>query len=459
MSQTQDCIVALATPQGSGALGIIRLSGEGVFDIVSHWFHPANKKRSTPLPHKTAVFGKIMCEDTLVDEVLLTAFHGPQSFTGEDSVEISCHGSPFIIKTVLQLCLQHGARMAEKGEFTLRAYLNGKMDLSEAEAVADVIAADNAAAHQLAISQMKGSISKEIGGLRAELVKLASLLELELDFSEEDVEFADRSQLQQLSQEIVATCTRLTQSFSLGNAIKKGVPLAIVGAPNAGKSTLLNALLKENRAIVSDIEGTTRDSIEEELNIGGIAFRVIDTAGIRETQDEIENLGIARTFEKVQQAAIVLWLVDMSQPPTEDTYTAQKAQLQEHLTEQQKLFVIGNKSDKAQGNPPAYLRTDAQIAAKAGTALDQLESLLTEHIKSLGWDEGVTLISSARHQDALQKTKEALARMLEGMEMGIPSDLLAQDLRQALHFLGEITGEISSDEILGSIFSQFCIGK
>lgn len=459
MSQTQDCIVAVATPQGSGALGIIRLSGAGVFQILAQFFTPKGNYKTDQLPHKTAIFGTIIQQDILVDEVLATCFHGPRSFTGEESVEISCHGSPYIIKTILQLCLKNGARMADKGEYTLRAYLNGKMDLSEAEAVADVIAADNAAAHQLAMSQMKGSISREIGGLRAELVKLASLLELELDFSDEDVEFADRTQLQSISQQIVTTCTTLMESFSLGNAIKKGIPLAIVGAPNAGKSTLLNALLQENRAIVSDIEGTTRDSIEEELNLGGISFRVIDTAGIRQTQDEIETLGIARTFEKVKQARIILWLLDVSKPINEADFNTQKAELQNYLLPDQKLFIVGNKNDLGGSTLPTFVQPDVLISAKEGAQLPQLEQLLTQFIQSLGWDEGVTLISSARHQDALEKTKESLERMLESMELGIPSDLLAQDLRQALHFLGEITGTISSDEILGSIFSQFCIGK
>ena len=453
-------IVAIATPNGAGAIGVIRISGADAFDILHKLFTPVNKNfTKEKIKGYELKFGLIRDGDEIVDEVLVAYFKGPKSFTGANVVEISCHGSSYILKRVLNLCLKHGARMAQQGEFTMQAYLNKKLDLSQAEAVADLISAGNKAAHELAMKQMKGSISMEIGGLREELIKLASLMELELDFSEEDVEFADRTQLRELASTIIAKCTELLSSFDLGNAIKEGIPVAIVGAPNAGKSTLLNALLKENRAIVSDIEGTTRDSIEEALNIGGIGFRIIDTAGIRETQDSIENLGIERTFEKISEAQIVLWLIDASNLPTPNTFAELQQKLRSRLNQKQSLIYLLNKVDSSNFSAPSYIPEHLQISAKNSSGLEKLEAAMTAHVDNMGYDSNATLISSARHQDALYRTKESLEQLLSAMDLDIPSDLLAQDLRQAIYYLGEITGQISSDEILGSIFSKFCIGK
>ncbi|TXC77099.1 tRNA uridine-5-carboxymethylaminomethyl(34) synthesis GTPase MnmE [Luteibaculum oceani] len=460
MAYQDENIAAIATPSGAGAIGIIRISGAKAFQILSKFFFPGTGTLNVDsIRGYEMKFGRIKDQNELIDEVVVGFFKAPKSFTGENVVEISCHGSDYILNRVLSLCLKHGARLANEGEFTMRAYLNKKMDLAQAEAVADLISAGNKAAHDLAIKQMKGSVSKEISTLREELLRLASLVELELDFSEEDVEFADRSQLRNISEQIVAKCTELLNSFSLGNAIKKGIPVAIVGAPNAGKSTLLNTLLKENRAIVSDIEGTTRDSIEEEINIAGVGFRLIDTAGIRDTTDKIEELGIVRTFEKVEKAQIIIWLIDGKNIPDQNTFESRKKELYDKLKDNQKVFVALNKSDLENTNLPPYLNLDIKISAKTGDGIQNLEKVLSDYVKELGLDGSSTLISSARHEDALSKAKEAMEGLLNGMDMGIPSDLLAQDMRQALYFLGEITGEISSDEILGSIFSKFCIGK
>ena len=427
-------IVAIATPNGAGAIGVIRISGADAFDILHKLFTPVNKNfTKEKIKGYELKFGLIRDGDEIVDEVLVAYFKGPKSFTGENVVEISCHGSSYILKRVLNLCLKHGARMAQQGEFTMQAYLNKKLDLSQAEAVADLISAGNKAAHELAMKQMKGSISMEIGGLREELIKLASLMELELDFSEEDVEFADRTQLRELASTIIAKCTELLSSFDLGNAIKEGIPVAIVGAPNAGKSTLLNALLKENRAIVSDIEGTTRDSIE--------------------------NLGIERTFEKISEAQIVLWLIDASNLPTPNTFAELQQKLRSRLNQKQSLIYLLNKVDSSNFSAPSYIPEHLQISAKNSSGLEKLEAAMTAHVDNMGYDSNATLISSARHQDALYRTKESLEQLLSAMDLDIPSDLLAQDLRQAIYYLGEITGQISSDEILGSIFSKFCIGK
>lgn len=460
MAYQDENIAAIATPSGAGAIGIIRISGKNAFEILSKFFFPPKKTLSIPsIKGYEMMFGRIKDNNELIDEVVVGFFKAPKSFTGENVVEISCHGSEYILNRVLSLCLKHGARLANEGEFTMRAYLNKKMDLAQAEAVADLISAGNKAAHDLAIKQMKGSVSKEISTLREELLRLASLVELELDFSEEDVEFADRTQLRDISEKIVAKCTELLNSFSLGNAIKKGIPVAIVGAPNAGKSTLLNTLLKENRAIVSDIEGTTRDSIEEEINLNGIGFRLIDTAGIRDTQDKIEELGIVRTFEKVEKAQIVIWLIDGNNIPDAPTFESRKKELFDKLQENQKVFITLNKSDLSSSNLPPHIDPEIFISGKTGNGIQELENALSTYVKDLGLNESTTLISSARHEDALSKAKESMEALLNAMDMGIPSDLLAQDMRQALYFLGEITGEISSDEILGSIFSKFCIGK
>ena len=452
-------ICALATPQGSGAIAVIRLSGALTYPILHEVFKPKNNVVLADAKGYSIVFGTIHKDNELLDEVLISLFKAPYSYTGEDSVEISCHASPYIIQNILALLTQKGARIATPGEYTQRAYFNGKLDLSQAEAVADVIASESKAAHNLAMRQMKGGISDEINNLREQLINFASLVELELDFSEEDVEFADRTQLESLINTTLSTVNRLINSFTLGNAIKKGIPVTIVGAPNAGKSTLLNALLKENRAIVSDIAGTTRDTIEDEIVLNGVSYRFVDTAGIRETDDVIEKLGIDRTFESVKKAAIVLWLVDAQLFPTEEEYKSLELLLKEHLNSEQRLIPIANKTDKAGITMPAYASNFISISAKENIGLDALEKALEQSLEAMGYGNASVAISSTRHLDALTKTKESLDKVLEGMALDISGDLLAMDIRQALHYLGEITGAVSTDDLLGNIFSKFCIGK
>ena len=414
--------------------------------------------------------GTIKSEDQVIDECLATIFKGKRSYTGEPVVEFSCHGSPYIIQEVIKLCLSHGARLAEAGEFTKRAFLNGKLALNQAEAVADLIASDSQAAHQIALQQMRGGFTSEIEGLRQELLNFASLIELELDFSEEDVAFADRRQLEQLLQRIKITLQRLVQSFSAGNAIKNGIPVAIVGKPNAGKSTLLNTLLNEERAIVSDIAGTTRDTIEETLHIAGVTFRFIDTAGIRDTQDKIEAIGVEKAKEKIKKAQIVLYLYNEKENTTDEVVQF----VQENYRKGLKILLLHNKTDneyiglsdfdkeieeKLNHKEQKYDYGQLRISAKEKINIEALKEILSFYAKELTTTESATIITNIRHLEALQQTLIALDRVEEGLATQLSGDLLAIDIREMLYHLGSITGAVSNDEVLGNIFSRFCIGK
>jgi tRNA modification GTPase len=455
-----DTICALATPAGVGAIAVIRLSGEDSFTVVDTVFKsPNGKKKLANQKGYTVHFGQIMKGDEVLDEVLATVFTAPHSFTGENSVEISCHGSPLIQNKMLQLLIESGARMADPGEFTMRAFMNGKMDLSQAEAVADLIAAENDAAHKVALQQMRGGFSKEIEGLREELINFASLIELELDFAEEDVEFADRTRLVSLLDAISVVLLRLIQSFAVGNVIKNGIPVAIVGAPNAGKSTLLNALLNEERAIVSEIAGTTRDTIEDEIHLGGITFRFIDTAGLRETADQIESIGIRKAFEKIDQARVVLYLFDAAAPPED---------LDTHLHEivarasNKPVLVIATKIDRGIAALDLNLKglRFLEISAKANTGIDELKHALLEVVGIAALSNNEVVVTNARHYEALQKALVAVDKTQEGIAHQLTTELLASEVREALRHLGNITGAIEVDrDILGTIFSKFCIGK
>lgn len=479
----EDTICAIATAHGMGAIAVIRISGSHAFPIVAQLFQQNGKAfdMDKMLSHK-AYFGQIVDGDEMLDEVLVTFFKGPHSFTGEDSAEISVHGSVFIQQRLLQALIAKGCRMAEPGEFTRRAFVNRKFDLAQAEAIADLIASQNAAAHRVAMNQMKGGFSNELKTLRDKLLEITALMELELDFSEEDVEFADRSQLNFLLDQAVAHITRLTESFRLGNAIKNGIPVAIVGETNTGKSTLLNALLGEERAIVSDIAGTTRDTIEETLNIDGTLFRFIDTAGLRETDETIEKIGIERSYKKLSEADIVIGMLDATKDYGDMCEAARNILEKTDLT-QQVLFLLMNKIDQkvseqissetlrqAQGafnGQCDRLRYDLQIeigrteimpiSAKLGIGLEELRSKLST-CKS-DFDANATLVTNLRHYEALRNALESLKAVRQSLADNIPTDLVAQDLRIALHHLGTITGEVTTDEVLGTIFSRFCIGK
>lgn len=450
-----DTIVALATAQGVGAIAVIRLSGPQAIAIADKL---APKIKLAEKATHSIHFGIIKNAQQTVDEAVFSLFRGPQSFTKEDVVEISVHGSTFIIEQVLQLCLQLGARMAQPGEFTFRAFMNGRFDLSQAEAVADLIAADNAHAHRVAINQMRGGFTHEIARLRSQLVDFASLLELELDFSEEDVAFADRSALLALLQQLLKAVNQLKASFMLGNVMKQGVATVIAGKPNAGKSTLLNALLKEEKAIVSHIPGTTRDVIEDVISLEGIKFRFYDTAGIREATDMIESIGVSRTFEKIGQAAIILYLFDLQ---TEDT-TGLREAIKEVPVQNARLLLVGNKMDTVDSSVIKQLQADFPemlfISAKEKEGMEALqEKLLT--IVNLHQLQTETVVANARHHGALVQAAHALEAAFSGLTNQLATDLVAQDIRQCLYYLGEITGEITTDDLLGNIFSKFCIGK
>ena len=462
----QDTIVALATPAGQGAIAVIRLSGEKALDIATQIFESVSGKTLKLQQTHTVHLGHIKDGKRVIDEVLATVFKNPNSYTGEDTVEFSCHGSSFIQQEIIQLCLRKNARMASPGEFTLRSFLNGKMDLSQAEAVADLIASDSAASHQLAIQQMRGGFSSEIAALREELLNFAALIELELDFAEEDVAFANRDDFQKLITKISFVLKRLIDSFATGNVLKNGIPVAIVGEPNVGKSTLLNALLNEQRAIVSDIAGTTRDTIEDEISIGGISFRFIDTAGIRETTDTIEGLGIKKTFEKIDQAQVVVFLIDSSRLLSGEV-TVANLQIEigkiKNKYPQKALIVVGNKADIITSKEKTHLKDSIDslqlIAAKTGEGVEDLKTSLLEFVNTGALKNNQTIVTNTRHYDALLKALEEITRVQEGIDAGLSGDLMAIDIRQALYYFGEITGEITNDDLLGNIFANFCIGK
>ncbi len=459
----QDTIVALATPQGHGAIGLIRISGNETFTVCSNIaFSKSGKK--IDLSAKAAnsvVFCLIMDGETVIDEVLISIFKTPASYTGQDIIEISCHGSLYIQQKIIHLLLKQGARLAQQGEFTMRAFLNGKFDLSQAEAVADLISSNSAASHKLAMQQMRGGFSDKIKSLRQKLIDFASLIELELDFAEEDVEFANRSDLKALVNAIQEVVRNLIDSFEVGNVIKNGIPVAIVGKPNAGKSTLLNVLLEENRAIVSEIPGTTRDIIEDQIIIDGVLFRFIDTAGIRQTNDLIETMGVEKTFEQIKLASIVIYLFDVN-----DTSAEQLKQnideINSHLNSSH-LLVVANKTDNKDisvlKNKFKDFTESIYISAKEQSNIDDLKKQLIKIFADKTTRITDTIVSNARHADALEKTNEALTRVLDGLNNNITGDFLAMDIRQALYYLGSITGEISSDDLLSNIFSRFCIGK
>jgi tRNA modification GTPase len=450
---TTDTIIALSTPPGSGAIGVIRLSGPLAITITNQVF--AGKDLTQQASH-TLHFGLIKDENKVIDEVVASLYVAPKSYTKENVVEISCHGSNYIIQQIINLLVKKGARPAKPGEFTLRAFLNGGLDLSQAEAVADLIASDSQASHDVAMQQMRGGFSNELKGLREQLIHFASMIELELDFAEEDVEFANRDQLRALISRLLSHISQLILSFEMGNVLKNGVPIVIAGKPNVGKSTLLNALLNEDRAIVSDIAGTTRDTIEDELNINGIIFRFIDTAGIRDTADIIEAKGVERTLERMKQAKLILYMVDALQTPDE---------LDEQLADLQKIDIpflaIVNKAD---------LFTDEQkhdfakkevlfLSAKENIGVEELKTALLAKVNLHAINTSETLVTNIRHVNALKQTENALERVLNNIDNPVTSDFLAMDIKQALHYLGEITGTVTTDDLLENIFSKFCIGK
>ena len=448
-----ETIVALATPAGVGAIAVIRVSGSDAFPIVNKLFRGKNLEKQ--LSH-TIHFGTIRDGELIVDEVLVSLFKAPASYTREDTIEISCHGSDYIIQKILKLIIQEGARLATPGEFTQRAFLNGQLDLAQAEAVADLIASDSEASHQTAINQIRGGFSKQIAQLRESLIHFASMIELELDFGEEDVEFADRDDLRQLIFQIQAVLVPLIESFEMGNVIKNGVPTVIIGKPNAGKSTLLNRLLNEEKAIVSDIAGTTRDVIEDELLIEGIRFRLIDTAGLRKATDTIEAIGVERTKQQMEKASLILYLFDASE--------IQLSVINEQLSDfNAPYLLVGNKVDKLSTDKKAEFEkvypNIIWISASNDLNINQLKNILVSKVKTKEIKMGDTVVTNLRHFQHLKQTNEALENVLEGLSQSITGDFLAQDIRFALHHLGEITGQITTDDLLKNIFGKFCIGK
>ncbi|UII30730.1 tRNA uridine-5-carboxymethylaminomethyl(34) synthesis GTPase MnmE [Fulvivirga ulvae] len=455
IGSTEDTIVALATAPGVGAIAVIRLSGNDAIKICNKVFKGKDLEKQES---HTLHYGTIRDNDKIIDEVVVSLFVAPKSFTKENVVEISCHGSPFIVKQVIKVLLANGARLALPGEFTKRAFLNGQFDLAQAEAVADLINSDSAASHEAALNQMRGGFSEQIRQLREELIHFASMIELELDFGEEDVEFADRDDLKQLINNLLKVINVLIDSFDLGNVIKNGVPTVIAGKPNAGKSTLLNALLNEEKAIVSDIAGTTRDFIEDEINLGGIAFRFIDTAGLRETTDTIEKIGVERTQQQMKKASLIIYMIDMANDNLVD--------VNRDINKLENLgipfIVVGNKEDRAQPDLKAAIKKingSVLISAATKENLDALKDRILEVVNLDNFKTGDTIVTNIRHYDNLLKTRNALMDVLNGLDSNITGDFLAMDIRQSLHYLGEITGEITTDDLLANIFSKFCIGK
>ena len=474
----ESTICAQASGSGAGAVTVLRLSGPRSIEILDQVFTPAGKKPLRESENYKMRFGVIRRGEEVIDEVMAVVFRAPHSYTGEESAEIYCHGSEYIAQEILKLLMEKGARLAEGGEFTKRAFLNGKLDLAQAEAVADLIASQTKAAHDVAMAQMKGGFSQELSKMRGDLVEIVSLMELELDFSEEDVEFADRVRLKELLEAVCAHLDKLIESFALGNVIKNGVPVAIVGATNTGKSTLLNALLGEEKAIVSDIAGTTRDVIEDTININGVTFRFIDTAGIRNTTETIEMIGIERTWWKMAQASVVMLMLDSQRP---ETFEQNIANLSERVSAavaengiEKQVVVLLNKADLVSDEErDGYLSQIAEygrkydlsparifpISAKVRLGVDEVVSYLALSRKSMKTDRNSTLVTNLRHLEALRSAREALSRVWDGLSDSIPTDLVAQDIREAIYHIGTITGEVSTDEVLGVIFGRFCIGK
>ncbi|HUS86006.1 MAG TPA: tRNA uridine-5-carboxymethylaminomethyl(34) synthesis GTPase MnmE [Bacteroidales bacterium] len=468
MTINHDYIIVAPATGGGGAIAIIRVSGPGSLELCDKIFKArGSSKKVSEQDGYTSIYGDIAGNDQIIDDVIINVYRAPHSYTGEDSAEISCHASPYIQHKILQLLISNGASPARPGEFTQRAFLNGRMDLSQAEAVADLIASESEAAHRLAMHQMRGGFSGDIKKLRKELLHFASLVELELDFSEEDVEFADRARLKELVKKVKAITDSLAESFQLGNAIRNGIPVAIVGKPNAGKSTLLNAILKDDKAIVSDIPGTTRDAIEDTATIDGILYRFIDTAGLRETSDRIETLGIRKTYQKIRQANIVLLLTEATDSP-ETIHNSVKAINDQIKGTGKKLILVINKTDLAgkihlenimETLCPENEANCIFMSALSDEDVAQLKLLLGKIIEKERLTETNSIVTNMRHYYALNKTSESLNRVLEGLKTMVPEDLIAMDIRQAIHWLGEITGEITTDEILANIFKNFCIGK
>jgi tRNA modification GTPase len=453
LSGWDDTIAAIATPPGIGAIGVLRLSGNNSFDIIQKIFPSKNLKNQ---PANTLHVGYLKEGETVLDEVVISLFKKPASYTGEDVIEISCHGSPYVQQQVLDALIRNGARLAKAGEFTQRAFLNKKLDLTQAEAVGDLIASNTKAAQNAALKNMRGGFSNVLHTLREELIKFSSLIELELDFSEEDVEFADRQQFSLLINDISKTVNKLLESFKLGNVIKNGVSVAIVGKPNAGKSTLLNTLLNENRAIVSEIAGTTRDTIEEVININGILFRLIDTAGIREhSADVIENMGVVKSKEKIKQADIVLYLFDVNEMPVAEL----KETINEISQQNANVICVANKADVLNGKLQSAFANEIFISAKIGTGIEELKNILFAMTGGASLNNENVVITNARHYAALTEIARSLNEILSGIENKISGDLLSIDINRCLHFLGEITGEITNEDRLDYIFSKFCIGK
>jgi len=460
-----DTIIALATPSGVGAISVIRLSGEKSIDIVEAFFKSVRKGKSLKNQKTHTIhLGHIISNGLILDEVLVSVFKNPNSYTGENVVEISCHGSSFIQQEIIQLFLKNGCRMADNGEFTMRSFLNGKMDLSQAEAVADVIASNSAASHQMAIQQMRGGITNELKELRAQLLDFAALIELELDFSGEDVEFADRTKFKELVTKIIFVLKRLIDSFSFGNAMKNGIPVAIIGEPNVGKSTLLNTLLNEEKAIVSDIAGTTRDAIEDEIIIDGVAFRFIDTAGIRETKDIIESIGIKKAYEKADNAQLIIFLIDSNKFNSSKSEFLAEIETFKTRFPNKRLLVIANKVDTLSVKQTNTLQLEIEnlilLSAKNKTGIDALKGELTSLVNIGALSNNETIVTNSRHFEALNNALIAITSVQQGIDLEISTDLFSIDIRECLRHLGAITGDYDVDkDILGHIFSNFCIGK